>query len=123
MFSATGYFGGPGQINHAAANSFMDELTSKDHGLIRIKHRLGTLVGSRAAVGYADGDSLRAIPGIRMIDPEQGMHLMDALWNHTKPTVTVIPMDSTIRLETMGALWGWGSRRNDHQNRSSHRFQ
>ena len=112
MFSsATGTFGGPGQINHAAANSFMDELARhrKTTGLSGLSIAWGPWSEVGAAVGYADGDSLRAIPGIRMIDPEQGMHLMDALWNHTKPTVTVIPMDTAqFDWKRWGASLGLG---------------
>ena len=91
----------------------MDELARhrKTTGLSGLSIAWGPWSEVGAAVGYADGDSLRAIPGIRMIDPEQGMHLMDALWNHTKPTVTVIPMDTAqFDWKRWGSLFGVGDR-------------
>jgi NADPH:quinone reductase-like Zn-dependent oxidoreductase/ubiquinone/menaquinone biosynthesis C-methylase UbiE/acyl carrier protein len=122
MFSsASGTFGGPGQINHAAANSFMDELARhrKSLDLSGLSIAWGPWSEVGAAVGYADGDSLRAIPGIRMIDPEQGMHLMDVLWNQSKPTVTVIPMNTAqFDWKRWGASLGLGAE-TDHSTDSS----
>ncbi|HEX5876530.1 MAG TPA: SDR family NAD(P)-dependent oxidoreductase, partial [Pyrinomonadaceae bacterium] len=92
--SAASMFGSVGQINHAAANAFLDGLAHhrKAHGL----PALSINWGAWSEIGEAAKQNVpeRLAPkGIDSIEPEHGWRVFEMIFNHPAAQVGVVPID------------------------------
>ncbi|HKY42792.1 MAG TPA: beta-ketoacyl reductase, partial [Pyrinomonadaceae bacterium] len=92
--SAASMFGSVGQINHAAANAFLDGLAHhrKAQGL----PALSINWGAWSEIGEAAKQNVpeRLAPkGIESIEPEQGWRVLEMIFEHPAAQVGVVPID------------------------------
>jgi NAD(P)-dependent dehydrogenase (short-subunit alcohol dehydrogenase family)/aryl carrier-like protein len=92
--SAASMFGSVGQINHAAANAFLDGLAHyrRTQGL----RALSINWGAWSEIGEAAKQSVPerlASKGIDSIEPEQGWRVFEMIFNHPSAQVGVVPID------------------------------
>ncbi|HSK64911.1 MAG TPA: SDR family NAD(P)-dependent oxidoreductase [Pyrinomonadaceae bacterium] len=92
--SAASMFGSVGQINHAAANAFLDGLAHyrKAQGL----PALSINWGAWSEIGEAAKQNVPerlAQSGIDPIEPEQGWRVLEMIFNHPAAQVGVVPID------------------------------
>ncbi|WP_405790432.1 SDR family NAD(P)-dependent oxidoreductase [Streptomyces sp. NBC_01367] len=95
--SAAGVFGGAGQANYAAANTFLDALAAhrRAQGLAATSLAWGLWTGVGGMGGdLADGDRERINRGgIGVIAPETGLALFDAARRTDDPLLVPLPLD------------------------------
>ncbi|MEM6363917.1 MAG: SDR family NAD(P)-dependent oxidoreductase [Planctomycetota bacterium] len=93
--SAAGVFGSPGQANHAAANSFLDQLARYrvERGLPALSLAWGPWSEIGSAIAYEKDGRLKAMPGIKTIAPAEAAGHLDHLWSSDRPTVAILPID------------------------------
>ncbi len=92
--SAASMFGSVGQINHAAANSFLDGLAH--HRRAQGLPALSINWGAWSEIGEAAKQNVpeRLAPrGIDPIEPELGWRVLDMIFNHPTAQVGVVPID------------------------------
>lgn len=92
--SAAGLFGAPGQTNHAAANSFLDELADyrRNAGLPALSIAWGPWSEVGAALKYANQGRLSVLPGIGTIHPEQGLEYLSQVWKSKQSRIAIVPL-------------------------------
>ncbi|HKR22655.1 MAG TPA: type I polyketide synthase, partial [Pyrinomonadaceae bacterium] len=92
--SAASMFGTVGQINHAAANAFMDGLAQhrRAQGLPALSINWGAWSEIGEAVKHNVPEKL-ASRGIDPIEPEQGWRVFEMIFNHPSAQVGVVPID------------------------------
>jgi NADPH:quinone reductase-like Zn-dependent oxidoreductase/NADP-dependent 3-hydroxy acid dehydrogenase YdfG/acyl carrier protein len=92
--SAASLLGSPGQANHAAANAFLDGLAHyrQQIGLPAFSINWGAWSAVGSAVSYQRQGSLKHVAGVEVIDPEQGIAKLEALWQAAIPQVGVVPI-------------------------------
>ncbi|UQX03807.1 type I polyketide synthase [Streptomyces sp. RerS4] len=95
--SAAGVFGGAGQANYAAANTFLDALAThrRAQGLAATSLAWGLWTGVGGMGGdLADGDRERINRGgIGVLSPETGLALFDAARRTAEPLLVPLPLD------------------------------
>ncbi|MFD7932548.1 type I polyketide synthase, partial [Streptomyces sp. NPDC059742] len=95
--SAAGVFGGAGQANYAAANTFLDALAAhrRAQGLTATSLAWGLWTGVGGMGGdLADGDRERINRGgIGVLAPETGLALFDAARRTDDPLLVPLPLD------------------------------
>ncbi|WP_458640544.1 SDR family NAD(P)-dependent oxidoreductase [Streptomyces sp. NC-S4] len=95
--SAAGVFGGAGQANYAAANTFLDALAAhrRAEGLAATSFAWGLWTGVGGMGGdLADGDRDRMNRGgIGALAPETGLALFDAARRTDEPLLVPLPLD------------------------------
>lgn len=92
LFSSIGSIFGPAaQANYAASNSFMDQLA-----LSRLQNAQPALVinwGAWAEIGlaarHAQQSQVGAMRGINLIQPDQGVAILDRIWNQQGQVIAV----------------------------------
>jgi NAD(P)-dependent dehydrogenase (short-subunit alcohol dehydrogenase family)/acyl carrier protein len=92
--SAASMFGSVGQINHAAANAFLDGLAQhrKAQGLSALSINWGAWSEIGEAAKQRVPQRL-ASRGIDAIEPEQGWRVFEMIFNHPSAQVGVVPID------------------------------
>ncbi|MEW2524949.1 type I polyketide synthase [Streptomyces sp. NPDC047071] len=111
--SASGVFGGPGQANYAAANSFLDALaaTRRAQGLPATALAWGLWAQDSAMTGtLADADLQRmARGGVLALDTDEALALLDLAPASEHPALVPIRIDTaalrTQPQETLSALF------------------
>ncbi|MFG2395102.1 SDR family NAD(P)-dependent oxidoreductase [Streptomyces lavendulae] len=95
--SAAGVFGGAGQANYAAANTFLDALAAhrRAQGLAATSLAWGLWTGIGGMGGdLAEGDRERINRGgIGVLSPETGLALFDAARRTAEPLLVPVPLD------------------------------
>jgi hypothetical protein len=94
MYSSfTAVLGTPGQGNHAAANAFLDSLSwhRRALGLPALSIGWGAWAEIGAAAERQVGERLRG-KGAGMLSPEQGLRLLERVWNAEPAHVAVAPI-------------------------------
>src|SRR5262249_23959126 len=92
--SAASMFGSVGQINHAAANAFLDGLAH--HRRTQGLPALSINWGAWSEIGEAAKQNVPeklASKGIDSIEPEQGWRVFEMIFNHPSAQVGVVPID------------------------------
>ncbi|QEU90081.1 type I polyketide synthase [Streptomyces kanamyceticus] len=101
MFSsAAGVFGGPGQGNYAAANSFLDALAQhrRATGLAATSLAWGLWATGGGMAGSLDDTDVRRITsgGAIPLGPAQGLALFDAATSTGRALLAPVPMDFAV---------------------------
>ncbi|MEO0540610.1 MAG: beta-ketoacyl reductase, partial [Cyanobacteria bacterium P01_A01_bin.105] len=92
--SAAALLGSPGQANHAAANSFLDGLAHyrRQQGLPGLSINWGAWSAVGSALKYQQQGNLKHLPGVDVIEPEQGLTQLEAVWSMPTAQVGVVPI-------------------------------
>ncbi|NEQ43491.1 MAG: type I polyketide synthase [Leptolyngbya sp. SIOISBB] len=94
--SVSAVVGSPGQANYAAANAFMDALAHYRHslGLPALSINWGPWSQSGMAAALQSRDQARwASQGVSLIEPRQGLNILQQLLTSTRSQVAVLPVD------------------------------
>ncbi|HEU4768592.1 MAG TPA: SDR family NAD(P)-dependent oxidoreductase, partial [Pyrinomonadaceae bacterium] len=92
--SAASMFGSVGQINHAAANAYLDGLAH--HRKAEGRQALSINWGAWSEIGEAAKQNVPdrlATMGIEPIDPEHGWRVFEMIFNHPGAQVGVVPIN------------------------------
>ncbi|MGZ9164527.1 MAG: SDR family NAD(P)-dependent oxidoreductase, partial [Anaerolineales bacterium] len=97
LFSAgASLLGSRGQVNYSAANAFLDGFAHyrRAHGLPALSINWGgwSQVGMAARLN-PEINRRRELQGIRMVSPEEGLHIFENLVNQNLPQIGVIPIE------------------------------
>lgn len=95
--SAASLLGSSGQVNHVAANAFLDALAFYRHtkGL----KALSINWGAWAQIGSASDKQRITSRGIDMIDPKDGLKALDMAMQLTAAEIGVIPVNWSVAME------------------------
>ncbi|MEL7495936.1 MAG: SDR family NAD(P)-dependent oxidoreductase, partial [Cyanobacteria bacterium J06554_11] len=98
--SAAGLLGSPGQANHATANAFLDGLARhrQQRGLPAVSLDWGAWSTVGSALKYQQQGSLKSLSGVGLIEPDEGLTQLDAVWNSGASQIGIVPIDWPIFL-------------------------
>ncbi|NEP63755.1 MAG: SDR family NAD(P)-dependent oxidoreductase, partial [Symploca sp. SIO2G7] len=93
--SAAALLGSPGQANHAAANSFLDGLAHYRQrcGLPGLSINWGAWSSVGSALKYQRQGSLKHLPGVEVISPQQGLAKLEQIWSTAAAQVGIVPIN------------------------------
>ena len=92
LFSSIGSIFGPAaQANYAASNSFMDQLalSRQQNGLPALVINWGAWAEIGLAARHAQQSQVGAMKGINLIQPDQGVAILDRIWNQQGQVIAV----------------------------------
>jgi polyketide synthase 12/myxalamid-type polyketide synthase MxaB len=107
--SAASLLGSTGQANYSAANSFLDSLAHyrRAQNLPALSLNWGPWAGSGMAVGVMDRHARQwDALGMRMIEPEQGLQILEQALIQSAAQIAVLPVDWPRLLRNFPSLGG-----------------
>jgi acyl transferase domain-containing protein/NADPH:quinone reductase-like Zn-dependent oxidoreductase/SAM-dependent methyltransferase len=102
--SVSSVFGSPAQANHAAANAFLDAMAHyrRAQGMPAMSINWGAWSETGAAARHDVGERI-AVRGIHTFSPQEGLQILDLLFEGPTTQIAVLPIDWSTFLEQFPA--------------------